>query len=535
MSYTKEELQKKFFSRDLSDLNLAVLVRLSFEPKYTKDATGAQQAKPVLSGLDINGRDDQEDRAKHSVERLGGRNVYTYDEPDTSAWKRRKVPVIKDGINTFEYRVVRPVYQGALEDLKRGIAPNGEPLDGLIVYDLDRLTRDQVNLTDAVDVVEHYGKLITDMNLTLDLFTDMGRSNASFLVTAKAMQSSDTARRVRDKHETIAKAGIPVGGSRPFGWNEDKRTLHPVEPELLRKARRDILYGNIGLCAICREWKKAGITTPKGNDWLTTTLRHVLLSPRLAGYRVYRGKICLGDDGTPVKGQHEPIFTVPEWEELQDFMRGGAGRHTQEGHNGQRKYLLTGLVRCGLCGMKMYGRVDNRTKAYHYACPSVTTGGCGKVAVNGAQLDVLITDHVLSYLANVEVKCERRAWPRETDLAVKEAKIRELLDAYHADALSKEDAFPIVAQLRTEVGALKRDRSAWHRLQERGQRQSVGVVDQWPTLSLDRRGAVIGSVIHTVAINARTIKQYRFDPQRVEIIHRHDLEALSERLAVIAS
>lgn len=255
MLHTRETLQTKFFSRDFSGLNLAVLVRLSFEPTYDKqqDETGARQPKLLLNGGDINGREDQEERAKHSVERLGGRYVYTYDEPDTSAWKRRKVPVVKGGVSTFEYRVIRPVYEGALEDLKRGIAPNGEQLDGLIVYDLDRLTRDQVNLTDAIDIVEHYGKLITDMNLTLDLFTDMGRSNASFLVTAKGMQSSDTARRVRDKHEAIARAGIPVGGSRPFGWQDDKRTLHPVESELLRKARKDLLYGNIGLCTICRE------------------------------------------------------------------------------------------------------------------------------------------------------------------------------------------------------------------------------------------------------------------------------------------
>jgi site-specific DNA recombinase len=534
MSYTKEELQKKFFSRDLSGLNLAVLVRLSFEPKHDKQTAGIRQQKPVLSGMDINGRDDQEGRAKQSVERLGGRYVFTYDEPDTSAWKRRKVPVIKDGINTFEYRVVRPVYEGALEDLKRGMAPNGEPLDGLIVYDLDRLTRDQVNLTDAIDVVEHYGKLITDMNLTLDLFTDMGRSNASFLVTAKGMQSSDTARRVRDKHESIAKAGIPVGGSRPFGWSDDKRTLHPVESELLRKARRDLLYGGIGLCAVVREWTDQGHTTPKGNKWLTTTLRHVLLSPRLAGYRVYRRDICLGDDGKPVKGQHEPIFTVAEWEELRDFLI-GPGTRSQTGHNGQRKYLLTGLVRCGLCGMKMYGRMDNRTSIYHYACPSVTTGGCGKIAIDGPRLDALVADHVLSYLADVEIKSETKPWPGEAALAVKEAKIRELLEAYHGNALSKEDVFPIVAQLRNEAGALKRDRSSWNRQQERGRQQPVGIAGQWPELSLDRQAAVVGNVIHTVAINARTTKQFRFDPERVEVIRREDLVGLSDRLTVIAA
>jgi hypothetical protein len=155
---------------------------------------------------------------------------------------------------------------------------------------------------------------------------------------------------------------------------------------------------------------RQGITTPKGNRWLTTTLRSVLLSPRLAGYRVYRRGICLGDDGMPVKGLHAPIFTVSEWEELGDFLTNGEGRrHAQEGHDG------------------------------------------GKIAIDGAKLDALITEYVLSYLRGVEVKGEAKPWPRQADLAVKEAKISELLEAYHADTLAKEDVFPAVAQLRSGV------------------------------------------------------------------------------------
>jgi site-specific DNA recombinase len=106
------------------------LVRLSFEPDHGKPER--QQERPYLSGTDINGREDQEDRAKRSIEARGGRWVFTYDEPDTSAWKRKEVRVVAEAGNVdYVYRVIRPVYEGALEDLKRGIAPNGEsPLGG---------------------------------------------------------------------------------------------------------------------------------------------------------------------------------------------------------------------------------------------------------------------------------------------------------------------------------------------------------------------------------------------------------------------
>jgi site-specific DNA recombinase len=380
---------------DYSGLNLACLVRLSFEADYgaEEEHTKSKQPRVIMTGADINGREDQDDRCKRSIEALGGNYVFTYDEPNTSAWKRRKVKVVINDEETVEWRVVRPVYEGALKDLKRGVAPNGKQLDGLIVYDLDRLTRDLRNLQDATDVVQHYAKLITDINRTIDLFTDTGISNATFLVTAKRMSSDDTSRRVTDKHHTIAQAGIPVGGSRPFGWNEDKRTLHPVESALMRKARADVLAG-VGLHTICREWNEAGIRTPRGKEWVRTVLRNVLVSPRLAGYRVYQGGICRDHDGNPVMGQYTPILEIAEWEDVRDHLTRD-GRYAAVVHRGGLKYLLSSIMRCGLCGAKCLAFGDRRNARHYYSCPSPTTSrGCGKVSINGAKLDVMVTERV---------------------------------------------------------------------------------------------------------------------------------------------
>ncbi|MET8628549.1 hypothetical protein ABZW30_33220 [Kitasatospora sp. NPDC004669] len=89
------------------------------------------------------------------------RYVYTYQEPDTSAWKRKRV-CLDDG--RIVYRLPRPVLEGAFEDLERGLAPNGARTDGLIVPDPDRLTRDNRHFEDAIEVVEKFGRPIIDKN-----------------------------------------------------------------------------------------------------------------------------------------------------------------------------------------------------------------------------------------------------------------------------------------------------------------------------------------------------------------------------------
>lgn len=454
MTYTRVEFIDRVRRGDFHGLKLAGLVRLSFEPKYLKD-----KGRPMvlLSGADVNGREDQEERCRRYVEERGGEYVYSYDEPNTSAWRRKRM-IKPDG--TIEWRVKRPVFEGALEDLKRGVAPNGQAIDGLIHYDLDRMTRDHRHLEDAIDVADHYTKAFLDITGTLDLLTQNGQDNARFLVTVKARQSADTSRRVSDKHEAIAKAGIPVGGSRPFGWNEDKRTLHPVESELLRKARLDVLAG-IGLHTICREWNDAGIRTPRGNLWRRPVLRTLLLSPRLAGYRVYQEEVCLNPNGKPVMGQYEPIFTVHEWEDLKAYLT-REGRYAQDVHMGGRKHLLSGVARCGLCGATCRSYADNRIGAFYYACPAPTSEGtCGKVSINGVKLDHLVEERVLSHLAGLEVQTEVIPWAHGDTLASKEVKIKELMDAYQVGELAKEDVFPVVARLRKDVAALTRDRAAW--------------------------------------------------------------------------
>jgi site-specific DNA recombinase len=97
------------------------------------------------------------------------------------------------------YRVKRPIFEGALADLKRGVAPNGKHLDGLIVYDLDRLARDNRHLEDAIEVVDFFHRPILDSRGSLDLLSDNGRQAARHIVASHNSASTATARRVSDK------------------------------------------------------------------------------------------------------------------------------------------------------------------------------------------------------------------------------------------------------------------------------------------------------------------------------------------------
>ena len=392
------ELVKRANWGDLAGMNFAGLVRLSFDVQ--RDAHVRR---------DIRGRDEQAKDCRQYVEQRAGLYVYTYEEPDTSAYKRKRVR-LPDGRTV--YRVIRPVFEGALDDLKRGVAPNGEHLDGLVVYDIDRLTRDNRHLEDAIEVVEHFGRPIVDITGTLDLLTDNGRTVARIVVATYNKQSADTARRVSRKHRALEQAGLPAGGWRAFGWKSNKRDLEPAEAKAVQDAAKRIM-GGAPLNAVVGSWNAQGITTPRGNDWNSVTVKYVLRNPRICGYRSrtvrefhpetgkdhWRYETVLDADGRPVMGQWAPILTVSEWEALTAVI--GRNSTHNRGVN-VRTYLLSGVLRCGKpgCGTALRALKTpqarlNAQAPYTYACPSTALGGCGGVSIHGPKADAAIAELVI--------------------------------------------------------------------------------------------------------------------------------------------
>jgi len=432
---------------DLTGLNFAALVRLSFEldPEKLEDIKAR-----VIADLEVNNREVQEQDCNTYIRSRGGTLVHVYDEPDTSAWKKRKVK-LPDG--SYGYRVVRPIYEGVLEDLKRGLTPTGKRLDGLVVADFDRLTRDQRHLEDAIDVVTQYGRPIIDITGTLDLLTDNGRDMARILVTIKSRQSVDSSRRVRRKHQAMAERGLIMAGPRPFGWNSDRRTLHPVEAPILRQAVDDLLAG-VNPTRIIRRWNEQGVKTARGNMWERPAFVQLLTNPRLAGWRVYQGKIATDKDGKQLQADIEALIDHETWLQVCTIL---APKTQRQDPRRRRVYLLSGILRCGRCGNKLYGSKGNAYACgYYYYCVNVMNPGrCQGVFGAGKAIDDLVTYLALAHLGEHKLEVEDEPWPESETLERVAQQISEVMTAYRAGELSAAIAFPNVTALEEEKAQLQ--------------------------------------------------------------------------------
>lgn len=525
-----DDLVQRAHWGDLEGQNWAVLVRLSLEAEneeLSASSAGRRADHPSDSGTkwrpatgrDIKSREEQEKDARRFVESRGGRYIYTYEEPDTSAWKRKRV---RQPDGTVAYRVIRPVFEGALEDLKRGRTPNGQRLDGLIVYDIDRLTRDNRHLEDAIEVVENFRRPIIDITGTLDLLTDNGRTVARLLVTVANKSSSDTARRVRRKHQALQQAGIPTGSTRPFGYKEDKRTLEPKEAAALRKAVERVLTG-ASPRAIAADWNKQGITTTRGNQWSKETVKQVLRNPRICGYRSrkvrefnpetgtesVRVERVLNEDGEPVKGQWDPIISVSDWEAVTEII--GKSPEPGDAYNA-RKYLGTSTLRCDKngCGgrlraMKAPASRNKPEGFFYYTCPDKRSGyGCGGVRISGPETDKALKMLVIAKYEEEAQEREATAIPDEWDGEEELARIREDIadwtEQREQRLVSKERFFGFLAKAEATERRLVNERNEWRRRVLRAKGQPIDLRRVWDDLDFVEQRAYVEKTLLTVLV-----------------------------------
>ncbi len=142
-----------------------------------------------------------------------------------------------------------------------------------------------------------------------------------------------------------------------LGWG----VRSDAERELVREAARRVLAGQ-GLMTIARDWNARSVPGATDRPWTAPTLRKALLSARVAGLR---------EHGTDPSGKVLGSLTPATWAQAIDRQTWDHVRSVLLNperltlRNTPTKYLLTGLIFCGVCGGRMLSRPrDARTKRY---------------------------------------------------------------------------------------------------------------------------------------------------------------------------
>ncbi len=420
-----------------------------------------------------------------------------YIDQDVSAYKSR----------------VRPAYRRMLNDLRSGT------IDGVIVYHLDRLHRQPRELEEFFDVCTAAG--VDDLACVtgrINLADPDGKFQARILGAVAAKESDDKSRRISRKHAQLAAEGkVSGGGTRAYGYAEDKRTLRPGEAAVIREAKTRFLNGE-SIRSICIAFNERREPTVTGGEWTSQTLTRMLANPRISGQRTYHGEIV-------ATAEWPAIITPAESERIRARLADPARRTNKT----SRRYLLAGLLRCSLCGSTLVSR-PRADHTRRYVCASGPGfGGCGRITITAELVEQTTVEAVLYRLdspklaATLQSRSEDPAaaeWQAEAERA--EAKMDELSAAYASDQINMRDWLTARAAIEQRMQTDRKKLSTLNRVDALdgylGNASELRTA--WPSMQLSRQAAIIAAVLDHAVIGPATPGRNTFDPSRISLIWR---------------
>jgi site-specific DNA recombinase len=437
-----------------------------------------------------------EDCERLAIER-GWRVAERYVDQDVSAYKSR----------------VRPAYRRMLADLHAG------SIDGVVVYHLDRLHRQPRELEEFFDVCKAAG--VDDLATVtgrINLADPDGQFQARILGAVAKKESDDKSRRIRRKHEELAAAGkVSGGGTRPYGFASDRRTIRPGEAAVIREAATRLLAGE-SVRSICANLNERGERTVTGVEWKQQTLRRMLASGRISGQREHRGAI-VGPAEWPA------IITPAETERIRTLFSDPARRTNRTA----RRYLLARLLRCGLCGSTLVSR-PRADGTRRYVCASGPGfGGCGRITILAEHVEQVVTEAVLFRLDSPELAASLQGrsddpvaaeWQAEAERA--QAQLDELATAYAQQLISLQEWLTVRNEIEQRLQAARKKLATLNRVSALdGYLGGASELRQeWETMPLSRQAAIIAAVLDHAVIAPAIRGRNTLDPSRITFVWR---------------
>lgn len=248
--------------------------------------------------------------------------------------------VYKDGGFTGS-NISRPALQQLISDAKR------KKFDTVLVYKLDRLSRSQ---KDTLYVIEDIllANCIDFVSLSenFDTSTPFGKAMIGILAVFAQLEREQIKERMQMGKVGRAKAGKTMAWAKAaFGYKKiaDTAEIIPIEAEVVKDIFATYLAG-MSITKLVDKLNDEG-HIGKNIKWSYRTVRAVLDNPIYIGKNKYKGIVY--------DGNHPAIISEDTYYKVQAELKIRQIKAFEMNNNPRpfrAKYMLSGLIKCGLCG-----------------------------------------------------------------------------------------------------------------------------------------------------------------------------------------
>lgn len=322
------------------------------------------------------------------------------------------------------YRIVGESYDDNVSGMRfdrKGLnqvtqAVDAGKIDAVIVKDLSRLGRHQMQTALFIDYLRQCGVAVISVTEGLDTMDDGHDLIIGVRQLMNDYYAKDIGNKIRHGYREKQKEGLVI--TPPFGYWKDRNTgrirLHPEASVTVQ-----IIYGlyceGLGQKEITRRINAMQRKTPKQiHDercgkadgkvyrWTYQSVKNVLVEESYTGLLVNHQTETHGRTVTPVpedeQYRHEDFYPViidrEEWEQVQTLLKANAKPY--RGNTASHRYA--GLLTCGDCGSTFVSRIRcwNGSRRVEYLCKSYMHHGkafCSSHRIRESELDARVRQY----------------------------------------------------------------------------------------------------------------------------------------------
>ncbi len=313
-----------------------------------------------------------------------------------------------------------------LDDIKAG----ADGVAYVLVFKLSRFGRNAADVLSTLQIMQDFGVNLICVEDGIDSSKDAGKLIISVLSAVAEIERENIRVQTMEGRIQKAREGRWNGGFAPYGYQLVKGHLEINEEEAvaIRTIFEQYTTTDIGSNGIAKYLEQHGIQKQARQNG-KNVLFDAMLIRRILKNPVYYGKIAYGRRKTEkvhgtrneyrlveqdhyilVDGLHEGLISEETWQAAQAKLTVQAKKyeHVKRG-KGEQVHLLSGLLKCPLCGAGMYGNKSVKYKSdgtkykdfYYYGCKHRTLTRGHKCTYKKQVREELLDDAVAEVLVKL--------------------------------------------------------------------------------------------------------------------------------------
>ena len=378
----------------------------------------------------------------------------------------------------------RPQFQRMLEIA----TSNQKNFSTILVWKFSRFSRNKYDNALFKNRLRKKGvRLISIKEPTDD--SPAGKLIESTIENIDAFYSDNLSEEVRRGKRQLVYRGFYPGSKAPYGLKivkvkedngsvfHNKFELDPPYDKIVRRIFLDAIAGR-SLEEIRAGLNSDNIPTPRGGkNWAASTILTMINNPHYAGYISWGPKTKSNDEPLLVPDCHPAIVSKEELEQARRILASKAKAVANPRQTGS-EHMMSGLLKCRLCGAKLTMRPANKGRFPYYMCDTrrhdgVVTCECPNLSSKKFEPKFLeaVIDDILSprnmKTAIKKISAELQGPYKEQNAALEaiDAKILDLerreervMTAYEDSTYTANDYISRITPLRNSKAALKEKR-----------------------------------------------------------------------------